>query len=59
MFSTLSITRDPGIEHSRLLKNVNLSAKVLKDVIDTLKQSSEVDIRDNCYYPMAETEAIR
>lgn len=51
-----SIKRDPGIGHSRLLKNSGLSAKVFKDVVGTLKETNEiVDRKDDaaatCYYP--------
>lgn len=47
-----AINKTPGIEHSRLLRNTNLPAKVFKDVIDTLKQTGEVEVRESGYYPI-------
>lgn len=49
---TKAIAKKPGIEHSHLLRNLGLPAKVFKDVVETLKQSGEIDIRDGAYYPV-------
>lgn len=47
-----AVTKKPGIEHSQLLRNLGLPAKVFKDVVETLKQTGEIDIRDGAYYPV-------
>lgn len=51
-----AIVKNNGIEHSRLLRNINLPAKVFKDVIETLKQTGEIEVRGTGYYPI-ETDA--
>jgi hypothetical protein len=47
-----AIRKEPGIEHSRLLRNLSISAKVFKDTVDTLRQSGEIEVREGCYYPL-------
>jgi len=47
-----AINKTPGIDHGRLLRNIGLPAKVFKDVVDTLKQTGELDIREGHYYPI-------
>jgi hypothetical protein len=54
-----TINKHPGIEHSRLLRNTGVSAKILKDVIETLRQSQEIEVREGNYYPIVVSEAVR
>lgn len=47
-----SVRKTPGIEHSRLLKNMNTGAKQFKDAIDTLAQRAELEKRETQYFPL-------
>lgn len=47
-----AINRHPGIEHSRLLRNTGLPAKTFKDVIETLKQTREIEVRGSGFFPI-------
>ncbi len=47
-----AVRKEPGIDHSRLLRNLSLSAKVFKDTAETLRQSGEIEVREGCYYPL-------
>lgn len=45
------VDRNPGIDYSRLLKNSNISAKYLHDVLDTLVKRGDVLILEKRYFP--------
>lgn len=51
-----SVNKHPGIEHSPLLRNMKLSGKIFKDIVETLKQRGELEVREGKYYPLT-TEA--
>lgn len=47
-----AVIKYPGIEHSRLLKNIGGGAKQFKDAIDTLLQREDIEKRTTQYFPL-------
>lgn len=54
-----AVAKRPGVDHSTLLRNLSISAKVFNDVVDTAKQSGEIEVKDRKYFPVEPTETVR
>ena len=49
------IEANPGISHAQALRNSHMRAAQFRSYINTLKEEDRIEVRNGCYYPMADS----